>query len=251
MRKLLLAPFLAAALIGLGVSTAEAQGIRVNINGNPVMFNGVGPREVNGRVLVPLRGVLEQLGAYVEYDVATRSVIAMKGDTEIALALGDRTATINGEEITMDVPAMSIAGSTMVPLRFVSEALGARVRWNPNNQVVAINTSAQVAEVIERPNRAFRRPRPGLPVVTSVSHNINDGFIDPGDLVRVTMRATPDGTGYFRIRGMVGQIKMTEIEPGLYEGLWRADVGVPVELNEDNILAFVLVGDRATAEMRP
>ena len=251
MIKRLIGSALILAVLGLGTAGAQAQ-IRVTIDGEPVVFSGVGPREMNGRVLVPLRGVLEQLGAYVEYDVSTRTVMASKEDMDLELGLGQRFATIDGRQVALDVPAMSIAGTTMVPLRFVSEALGARVRWNPINSTVAINTGAVVAEVIEPRPRAFRRPRAAvIPAVRSVSHNLSDGWIDSGDFVRVTMRATPGGTGYFRIRGMVGQIKMQEIEPGVYEGYWRADNAIAKELNEADLLAFVVVGDRATAEMHP
>ena len=253
MRNRLLGTALATAVLGIGAVSAQAQGIRVTVDGDPIQFNGVGPREMNGRVLVPLRGVLEELGAYVEYDVASRSVIASRGDLNLELGLGETFATVNGQRVNLDVPAMTMAGSTMVPLRFVSEALGARVRWNPYNSTVAIRTDGTAVADSDQPrNRAFRRPRAGMmPVVTSVSTNLTDGWVDPGDIVRVTMRATPGGTGWFRIHGLVGQIKMKEIEPGLYEGYWRATAGSGHVIDDDDILAFVVVGDRATAERHP
>jgi hypothetical protein len=249
---------LMTAVLGvvMAIGTAQAQlqnnrEIIVAIDDEPVMFQGITPREVDGRVLVPLRGVLEDIGAYVEYDPLTRTVIASRADMELELGIGSRMASVNGQPVALDVPAMSIAGTTMVPLRFMSEALGARVRWNPQTAVVSIDTGTRVARTFEPRNRAFRRPRAVIPSVTSVNHNIRDGWIDPGDVVRVTMRATPGGTGWFRVRGMVGQLKMQETAPGPYEGVWRADVPASMELVERDVLAFVVVGDRATAETHP
>src|SRR2546423_7277893 len=138
MKKSLFGAALLGAVLSLATVNAQAQGIRVTIDGNPVQFSGVGPREMDGRVLVPLRGVLEELGAYVEYDASSRMVSASKGDMNLELGLGQRFATVNGSRVDLDVPATTIAGNTMVPLRFVSEALGANVRWNPYTSTVAI-----------------------------------------------------------------------------------------------------------------
>src|SRR5258708_1755566 len=108
---------LAAVLVLPGF--ALSQNITVVVNGEPVAFSGVGPRQINGRVLVPLRGIMEKLGAYVGFDGSTRTVTASKSGVDMSLRLGDRHATVNGRDVTLDVPAQEISGSTMVPLRFV------------------------------------------------------------------------------------------------------------------------------------
>lgn len=128
-----------AAMI-LGAGAARADRINVRVNGDPVYFEGTQPRAMNGRVLVPLRGVLEKMGATVDWMPATQTVVAVKGNMEINLPIGSRTATINGRDVALEVPAMTIAGSTMVPLRFVSEALGANVGWESATQTVLIDT---------------------------------------------------------------------------------------------------------------
>jgi hypothetical protein len=131
-------PVLAACLCGIA---AKADQINVRVNGDPVSFSGTQPRAMNGRVMVPLRGVLEKMGATVDWMPATQTVVAAKGDMELNLPIGSRRATINGRDVALDVPAMTIAGSTMVPLRFVSEALGADVRWASATQTVLIDTN--------------------------------------------------------------------------------------------------------------
>src|SRR5437763_1304335 len=70
---------LVCALLLLAYSCAFAQDIRVTVNGDPVAFSGTGPMQLNGRVLVPVRGVLEKLGANVEWVPSTQSVIAENG----------------------------------------------------------------------------------------------------------------------------------------------------------------------------
>src|SRR5688572_15228715 len=96
-------------LLGLSApQTATADEIRVHVNGEAVAFEGIGPRRLGGRVMVPLRGVLEKLGAHVGWDKATQTVIASRGNMDVELPIGSRTARVNGKEVTLDVPARII-----------------------------------------------------------------------------------------------------------------------------------------------
>src|SRR5579871_2358794 len=97
----------------------RAEGIGVTINGSPVAFDGMGPVEVNGRVLVPVRGVRESLGADVGWNEDSQTVVANNGRADIELRIGDHSASIDGRAVPLDVPAQVIAGHTMVPLRFL------------------------------------------------------------------------------------------------------------------------------------
>lgn len=133
---------IAVASLGAALLATPALAQKVVVNGNPVMFSGQGPIESQGRVLVPLRGVLEQLGAYVNYDSARREVKATRNQSQIELPIGSRTATVNGRRVTLDVPARIVNGSTMVPLRFVAESLGAQVNYDNATNTVAINSGS-------------------------------------------------------------------------------------------------------------
>ncbi|MCW3053876.1 MAG: copper amine oxidase-like protein [Chthonomonadales bacterium] len=128
-------------LLTLSAGSVQAQQINVTVNGSPVAFTGVGPLQVQGRTLVPVRGVLEKLGAKVAWVPSTRSVIASTPSMDIELHLGDRQATVNGKSVTLDVPAQEIEGSTMVPLRFLGEALGGVVKWDDATRTVTIVTN--------------------------------------------------------------------------------------------------------------
>jgi hypothetical protein len=125
---------LASALF-LG-TTAEAQeAVQIQINGSPVNVSPA-PTIQNGRVFVPLRGVFESLGASVVY--SNGQIDATGNGREISLHIGSTQATVDGNAETIDVAPFIIGASTYVPLRFVSQALGASVDWDNTNRIVAI-----------------------------------------------------------------------------------------------------------------
>ncbi|MFJ7696954.1 stalk domain-containing protein [Lysinibacillus fusiformis] len=98
------------------------------------------PAMIQGRVMLPLRAIFEALGANVNWDPRSQTVTGIKGDTTVVLKMKSKTATINGQTVTLDVPAQILRGRTMVPVRFVSEALGQDVDWNSRNQTVTIKS---------------------------------------------------------------------------------------------------------------
>lgn len=126
----------------MGATLGSAQSVRVQVDGSPVNFSGTTPRVVGQRVLVPLRGVFEEMGAFVSWDGATQTVSATHGDKDVRLQIGQRRAMVEGELVNLDVPAQLVGGRTMVPLRFISEALGAGVDWNEGERLVMITTNS-------------------------------------------------------------------------------------------------------------
>ena len=122
------------SLVGL------AQTPTVYLDGKQISFD-VPPKIDNGRVLVPLRGIFEALGAQVQWD-GTKTITASKDSTTIKLIIGGQ-AFKNGQPVPLDVPAKVINGRTLVPLRFVSEALGASVNWDSGTQKITITSGQQ------------------------------------------------------------------------------------------------------------
>ncbi|ODM26646.1 copper amine oxidase [Clostridium sp. Bc-iso-3] len=115
-----------------------SDGINVIMNGNVVAFPDVKPENINGRVLVPIRTISDEMGAEISYNNETKQVLVVKEDKEIQLTLGSQEAYVNGELVMLDTPAMVIEGRTMVPLRFVSENMDAVVEWDGEAQIVYI-----------------------------------------------------------------------------------------------------------------
>lgn len=116
-------------------------GIAVFIDGKRIYFD-VAPRLEEGRTLVPLRAFFEGLGAKVDWQEETKTVVAVKGERTIQLPVGSQSALVNGEEVFLDVPAKVEEGRTLVPLRFVGEALGAEVNWDPA-KIITVNSTGE------------------------------------------------------------------------------------------------------------
>jgi hypothetical protein len=95
---------------------------------------------IKGRTLVPLRALFEDLGAYVTWHGKTNTVTAIKGNNTITLSLDDHTASVNNERVEIDVTAQIIGSRTVVPVRFVSEAMGAKVVWDGRTETVTVTT---------------------------------------------------------------------------------------------------------------
>lgn len=116
----------------------EAKPISIILNSIELTFEQ-SPYIENGTTRVPMRAIFEALDAEVDYDADTKTITVRKGSTIIKLATGSSTATINGREMTLTAPVENKDGSTMVPLRFVSEALGAEVIWDGDTRTITIN----------------------------------------------------------------------------------------------------------------
>lgn len=194
---------------------AGAQGIGVQVNNEAVTFRNQEPVYISGRVLVPLRGVFEKMGASVDWKPAERTVHASKGSTEVSLKIGEKWASVNGQTLSMDVPAQILNGATMVPIRFVSEALGAQVKWDDNTRMVMIysytgNTAPpETPPATVPPTRPPKQPpvvvvpnpRPRPPVVMSRKFILERGTVVPISLLnRVSSRDSRRGQ---LVRGMV------------------------------------------------
>jgi len=114
--------------------------ISVTVDGRLLTFDA-SPYMSNNRVLVPLRGIFEALGAAVDWQQATQTITATKGDTVVKLIIGDSSPTVNGVVVPIDEPAtVGWRNRTFVPLRFIGEALGVSVDWNSQTWTVEIRS---------------------------------------------------------------------------------------------------------------
>ncbi|MCP3807817.1 stalk domain-containing protein [Paenibacillus sp. Lou8.1] len=119
------------------INNNKAQKVEVFIDGKLQQYEQPAT-SISGSMLVPFRAVFEALGAKVKWDGATKTVTATKGNTTIKLTVGSRDAYINGKLVRLNAAPRLINGKVMVPIRFVSEALGAKVKWNIAAQSVVI-----------------------------------------------------------------------------------------------------------------
>ncbi|MGE5391596.1 MAG: copper amine oxidase N-terminal domain-containing protein [Deltaproteobacteria bacterium] len=128
-------------IIGLAIPINAAQTVQVindgsqltvKVNGTQVNFDQP-PTIFDGHTMVPFRVISEALGATVEWN-STSNKVTICGNKKVELTIGSTKAMVNGNEVVLDTPAAIIGGRTMVPLRFVGEALGAEVIYIPSVQ---------------------------------------------------------------------------------------------------------------------
>lgn len=111
--------------------------IRVNLNDKTLSFD-VLPQIINERTMVPLRAIFEALGASVDWNQETKTIISTKGNTTIKLTINSNIMYVNDNPITLDTPACVIDDRTLVPVRAISEAFDCYVSWNGEQQTVLI-----------------------------------------------------------------------------------------------------------------
>jgi len=111
-------------------------------------------------ILVPLRSMFEQTGATVSYDPSTKSVDVSKPGSDVKVTLGKHVVTLNGEDRPLDVAPEIYEGVFVVPLRVISEGMGAYVQWVPDKRVVIVRYIANAPT----PTPAPPTPAPATPV---------------------------------------------------------------------------------------
>ncbi|MDQ2817981.1 MAG: copper amine oxidase N-terminal domain-containing protein [Candidatus Eremiobacteraeota bacterium] len=89
-------------------------------------------------LMVPLRSMFEQMGAMVSFDPSTKSVTASKQGAQVRVTDGKNEIIINGESRPLDVPPMIYKGQLLVPVRAMSEALGAYVQWVAERRIAVV-----------------------------------------------------------------------------------------------------------------
>ncbi|MGF7034046.1 hypothetical protein J2T17_004994 [Paenibacillus mucilaginosus] len=112
-------------------------GVKLYVNGEEPSME-VRPFIREGNTLVPFRAISEALKADVSWNAEERSVTVTRDGITVKLFIDSKTAYVNGEEVTLEVPAAIENGSTVVPVRFVSEALKATVKWENETKFVVI-----------------------------------------------------------------------------------------------------------------
>ena len=147
MKVTLLLALLVCLLLPAAAFAADGD-IGVQLDGTALQFTDASPVNEDGRVYVPFRAVFEALGATVDYDQASSTITAQKGDTKVQFVIGNTDITVDGKAVTTDAASFVRDGRTYVPVRFAAQSLGATVGWDGTNQtVVMVDKAALKAEV--------------------------------------------------------------------------------------------------------
>ena len=120
--------------------------VKLTIGSTTAYVNGqaqtldVAPVIENSRTLMPLRFIAEAMGATVEWDGATSTATLTEGETKVVITLGSTTAYANGTAKTLDAPAESRNGRTLLPVRFIAENLGYEVDYDHEDHSAVIDS---------------------------------------------------------------------------------------------------------------
>lgn len=162
MRKWLFAGLAAVMLCSLFSVTASAAGrppsfVSVVMDGKKIWFpDAQAFVDENDRTLVPVRFVAESLGAKVGWDPKSLTVPIERSGQSIVLTIDKNVAQVNGKEVAFDTKAILNGGRTFVPLRFVSEVLGAQVDWDAPTATVFIKTNENSEARVDEWGRLIR-----------------------------------------------------------------------------------------------
>ena len=108
--------------------------VTVRVNGEDITFEDPEalPKIMNNRTMLAARAFYEKIGAKVDWNGKARTVTVSKDKGKIVLTIGSNKALVNGKEVALDSAATIVNDKTYIPVRFVSEAFGYKVKYDPN-----------------------------------------------------------------------------------------------------------------------
>jgi len=160
---------------------ATEQPILVYVEGVRVHFSGQQPVIVDGRTLVPIRGVFEALGFYPTWNGEARQAALSRFPDSIIITIDSNMFLANGTYHALDVPAQLINGSTMVPLRAVLESVGYELDWDDVTRSILVTNNRPTEEAPELPQGTPLAP-PAMGG-TTVIVNGQQITLEPGETI--------------------------------------------------------------------
>lgn len=137
------------------ITRRKTRPIRLQLNGKE-LFLDTDPYFENDTTMVPMRGIMEALGAEVGWDSATGTLWAEKGNIRVELWNGSSTVRVNGVEMTLRAPCRVVNNRTHVPARFMTELFGGDVEFDKTlNMVVMKLENADPSELFEKAVKAY------------------------------------------------------------------------------------------------
>lgn len=114
--------------------------ITVKVNGKTLSERGV---VKNGRTFLPVATLGKSLGLAATWDQATKTVIVGEPGRTVEIKLGSKQVLVNGEVVTLDVPAFVSGGRTMLPVAFIAKHLSLGINYDAKAKLVSIDTGSQ------------------------------------------------------------------------------------------------------------
>ncbi len=116
--------------------------ITVSVNGEEIFFDQPPVTDTaNYRTLVPMRAVLDTLGAEISWDNNTNTAGILFHDTRILIRIGEPFMMVNGESVPLSSPAIEFNNRTLLPIRSIIEAINGTVQWNEEKKHINITVT--------------------------------------------------------------------------------------------------------------
>ena len=155
-----------ALLVSAVPSTNASEApLRLYVNGRELYMSSP-PVIRESRVLVPMRAYLESLGAVVHWEPPETVTATLQG-RQVQMKIGASGALVDGREVKLDVPAQIINDRTYLPLRFLSEGLGAQVHYDGKSVTITTAGPPRVV-VIDGPLNVRQGPTTSSTILTTV-----------------------------------------------------------------------------------
>lgn len=195
----------AGAAPGAKEITVIVDGVKQNYSAKPV--------NVKGSVLVPMRAIFETLQAKVYWNQAKQQITAARGVSLITLTVNSTDAAIDGKVTRLNAPPQTIDGNTMIPLRFVADALRADVKWDTASQTVRIDSKGHSTVVSNAAPPAANPEDDKAQIIKVLTQNMNalsngdgQGYLDTWDKTSETLQSLEN---YFSTQSYRYQIEGT------------------------------------------
>lgn len=85
---------------------------------------------ISNNTMIPIRVVVENLGFQVAWEQKARTVTIKNDKTTVQLTVGNKTATLDGNKVSLPIGPVLRTDTVIVPIRFVSEQMGLQVNWD-------------------------------------------------------------------------------------------------------------------------
>ena len=148
-----------------------------------------------GTLFIPLRSMFEQMGATVSYDPSTKTATVSKPGAQVVVTVGKPEVVINGESRPLDVPPIVYQGVVLVPVRVLSEGMGAYVQWVPDRHIVVVRYIPATPPPPEAPPPPTEAPPPPPPPTAAPNPWVLGGYFRSYYFTRQNASNNP-GTQY-------------------------------------------------------
>ena len=121
----------------------NAKEISIMIDGQKFVDPNLPAVSIDGRTMLPMRGICQELGGQVTWNESARQVYVVTDTHTVVFEIGKTTGDTNGKAFTMDVAPMIINDRTVLPVRALTQALDVNLKWDDPTRTIHIGEVAE------------------------------------------------------------------------------------------------------------